>query len=310
MIQGVKTEKEKFAGADYTTTIEGFIPATGRGIQAATSHQLGQNFGKMFNIVAEGDNAEKIIPYQNSWGFTTRSIGVMIMVHGDDKGLVLPPRVAPIQAIVIPIPFKGKEEMVLGKATHVESILKEAGIRVDADLRSIYTPGWKYNHWELKGVPLRFELGPRDIENEQVRVVRRDTGAKVDLKWTDLAEKIPSLLEQMQKEMLERATKERDGCIRRVEKWADFVPALQDGCMAITPFCNETEWEEKFKDQSREESLRLAGQDEEAENAATSVAAKTLCMPFEENKLPIPPGTKCFISGKPAKCYVLWGRSY
>lgn len=310
MIKGIKTEKEKFAGAAYTTTIEGYIPATGRGIQAATSHQLGQNFGKMFNIVAEGDRGEKIIPYQNSWGFTTRSIGVMIMVHGDDKGLVLPPRISPVQAVIVPIPFKKNEDLIYDKATVVEKILRDAGVRVEVDQRRIYTPGWKYNHWELKGVPLRFELGPRDVEKEQVRVVRRDNAEKLDIAWADLADRIPKLLQQIQTEMLQRATKERDERIRKVDRWDQFVPTLQDGCMALTPFCNETEWEENVKNKSREESLELSGQEEEAENAATSVAAKTLCMPFEENKLPIPPGTKCFVSGKDATCYVLWGRSY
>lgn len=312
MVKGVKSEKEKFAGADYTTTIEGFIPATGRGIQAATSHHLGQNFGKMFGISAEYEDGKKLIPYQNSWGFTTRSLGVMIMVHGDDKGLVLPPRVAPLQVIVVPIPFKDKDEVdeIFNKADEISKLLSNAGVRIEVDSRRVYTPGWKYNHWELKGVPLRFELGPKDIAKQQVRVVRRDNGAKADIPIADLTTKIPELLEQMQKEMLERARAERDGRIKKVTEWKDFVSALQESCMVLTPFCNETEWEEVVKTKSREESLVLMGLAEEAENTATSAAAKTLCIPFEHNENPIESDLKCFVSGKPAKCWILWGRSY
>ncbi|OWZ10856.1 Proline-tRNA ligase [Phytophthora megakarya] len=313
MVKGVKTEKEKFAGADYTTTIEGFIPSTGRGIQAATSHMLGQNFGKMFGIAAEYEDGKKLIPYQNSWGFTTRSIGVMIMVHGDDKGLVLPPRVAPTQVIVVPIPFKNQDEVeeIFAKADEIVSTLTAAGVRIEADKRRVYTPGWKYNHWELKGVPLRFEVGPKDIAKKQVRVVRRDNGAKEDIPEADLATRIPALLEQIQKDMLERATAERDHHIREVTEWKDFVPALQEGCMVLTPFCNEVEWEETVKTKSREESLALMGLEDEAENTATSAAAKTLCIPYKKNdENPVTADTKCFISGKPAKCWVLWGRSY
>lgn len=312
MIKGVKSEKEKFAGADYTTTIEGFIPSTGRGIQAATSHHLGQNFGKMFGIAAEYEDGKKLIPYQNSWGFTTRSLGVMIMIHGDDKGLVLPPRVAPVQVIVVPIPFKDKDEIdeLFAQADAVSQLLLGVGVRIEVDSRRVYTPGWKYNHWELKGVPLRFELGPKDLAKQQVRVVRRDNGAKADIPVAELATAIPALLEQIQRDMLERARGERDARIKRVTEWADFVPALQEGCMVLTPFCNETEWEETVKTKSREESLALMGLAEEAENTATSAAAKTLCIPFEHNTGEIASDLKCFVSGKPAKCWILWGRSY
>ncbi|CAK4073441.1 unnamed protein product [Aphanomyces euteiches] len=312
MIKGKKSEVEKFAGADYTTTIEGFVPMTGRGIQAATSHHLGQNFGRMFGISAEDDEGKKIIPYQNSWGFTTRSIGVMVMLHGDDKGLVLPPRVAPIQVVIIPIPFKDKEETdaLYSKGDEINELLKQVGVRGEVDHRRIYTPGWKYNHWELKGVPLRFELGPKDMAKSQVRVVRRDNNEKIDIAFSDLQVKIPQLLEQIQKDMFERAREERDSRIRVVTQWSDFVKNIADGCMVLTPFCNEKEWEEQVKQRSREESLAMLGEEGEAENTATSVAAKSLCLPFEHNALPIEEGVKCFISGQPAKCWILWGRSY
>lgn len=153
---GVKSTKEKFAGADYTTTVEAFIPATGRGVQGATSHHLGQNFSKMFGIQYEAEDKTegRLHPYQNSWGMTTRTIGVMIMVHSDNKGLVLPPRIAQIQVVIIPIPNKKmcEEEMkrMEAKVEETAALLKAAGVKVTTDCRSNYTPGWKYNHWELK----------------------------------------------------------------------------------------------------------------------------------------------------------------
>mmetsp|Transcript_15510 Transcript_15510/g.41585 ORF Transcript_15510/g.41585 Transcript_15510/m.41585 type:complete len:699 (-) Transcript_15510:368-2464(-) len=309
VIKGTKTEKEKFAGGDYTTTVEGYIPQTGRGIQGATSHCLGQNFGKIFKIEYEDENKGKCMPWQNSWGLTTRSIGVMIMCHSDDKGLVLPPRISPIQAVVISIPKKGMDTSELTSAVDdVVATLKGAGIRVDSDTRSDKTPGWKYAHWELKGVPLRVEIGPNDLAKGQVTVVRRDTLAKCEVPLPVLLQKVALLLVEMQHDMLAKATAQRDSCISRVTEWKDFVPALDKKHMVLTPFCNEEEWEDKVKDMSKEESLKLQGQEGEDARTATSVAAKTLCIPHDQPELP--PGTKCFVSGKPAECWVLWGRSY
>jgi len=172
VIQGKKTEKEKFAGGYYTTTVEAFIPTTGRAIQGATSHNLGQNFGKMFNIQYESSTGNKEIPWQNSWGLTTRTIGVMVMVHSDDKGLVLPPRIAPLQVVIVPISYKETDSDKQAKiASGIVESLTQAGIRVHVDDRANYNPGWKYNYWELKGVPLRLELGPKDVEKRQIRVV-------------------------------------------------------------------------------------------------------------------------------------------
>lgn len=310
MIKGLKTVKEKFAGADYTTTIEGFIPATGRGIQAATSHALGQNFGKMFGISAEGQTAgSKIIPYQNSWGFTTRSIGIMVMTHGDDKGLVLPPVIAPIQVVVVPIPYtEGLDSAALyAYAATLVTALKTAGIRVEYDDRSLYTPGWKYHHWELKGVPLRLEVGPKDFEKQSVRFVRRDTGVKVDVAAHDVPTTVTSCLATIQIDLYDKALDTMESCIVTVTDWEAFTPALKKGQMILTPFCNETVWEDAVKDKSKAESLAGA---EEAETTATSMGAKSLCMPFRNNEDPMTPGTLCFISGKPATKWVLWGRSY
>eukprot|EP00850_Spirogloea_muscicola_P017723 SM000155S01652 [mRNA] locus=s155:145242:148032:- [translate_table: standard] len=294
VIKGIKSEKEKFAGGLYTTTVEAFIPATGRGIQGATSHCLGQNFAKMFEILFEDVNGERRHVWQNSWGMTTRTIGVMAMVHGDDKGLVLPPRVAKYQAVVIPIPFKDADiSGVRAAAEDITKRLQAAGIRAKDDLRDHVSPGWKYNHWELKGVPLRIELGPRDLANQQVVLVRRDTGSKEPAAWAGLEEKVAAVLVDIQKSMLARATKERDQCIARVTKWEDFVPALDRKMMVLAPWCDEVDVEEDVKRRSAE---------------GEGGSAKTLCMPFDQPELP--EGTLCFASGKPAKKWALWGRSY
>lgn len=305
--KGMKTEMEKFAGGFHTTTVEAYINGSGRAIQGATSHNLGQNFGKMFKILYETESGEeRAIPWQTSWGLTTRSIGVAVMVHGDDKGLVLPPRVAPVQVIICPILKKDCADSLLAYSRDVETVLKAAGVRVEVDGRMNYTPGWKFNHWEQKGVPIRLEIGMRDVESQQCRLVRRDTGEKSDVSTVSgLAEIITTMLDNIHDYLFQKSKTERDAKTVTVYEWKDFVPALEKSCLIMTPFCDETEWEEKVKSKSREESL--AGATEE-DTCATSAAGKSLCKPF--NQPPLPEGTKCFISGKPAKAWVLWGRSY
>lgn len=306
VIKGMKTESEKFAGGYHTTTVEAYINGSGRAIQAATSHNLGQNFGKMFKIMFEDDQGERAIPWQTSWGLTTRAIGVTVMVHGDNKGLVLPPRVAPIQVIICPIAMKNVDYTgLLAFSEEIKSQLKALKIRVDIDSRQNYTPGWKFNHWEQKGVPIRIEVGPRDVANQQCRLVRRDTGEKIDIPVLQVSTTIPQLLVQIQSDMLLRARQGRDEKIVTVMDWAGFVPALNKNCLVLTPFCDLAEWESKVKVMSREEALQGGV---EADNTATSVAAKTLCKPFDQE--PLPEGTLCFVSGLPATTWVLWGRSY
>lgn len=305
--KGLKTEMEKFAGGFHTTTVEAYINGSGRAIQGATSHNLGQNFGKMFKILYETESGEeRAIPWQTSWGLTTRSIGVAVMVHGDDKGLVLPPRVAPIQVIICPIVKKELANDLLDYARNIEKILTSAGLRAEVDARLNYTPGWKYNHWEQKGVPIRLEVGQRDMSANQCRLVRRDNGEKLDVGVeSGLADTIMSILDNIHASLYNKSKAERDAKTVKVYEWKDFVPALEQSCLILTPFCDETEWEETVKTRSREESL--AGATEEA-TCATSAAGKSLCKPFDQP--PLEEGTKCFISGKPAKAWVLWGRSY
>lgn len=316
VVKGTKSVKEKFAGGLYTTTVEGFIPTNGRAIQGATSHSLGQNFSKMFDISFEGADSSRSLVWQNSWGLTTRTIGVMAMVHGDDKGLVLPPRVAPLQVIIVPIPQKGKEELVDASAQELLKELTAAGLRAKLDGRRDKKPGWKFSYWELKGVPLRIELGPRDVEGGKIAVTRRCDFKKDEYAREDAATSIVKAVDSIQKDMLANARKLRDDSIVQVHKWEDFVPALDNKNMVLAPWCEATDCEEDVKERSKQESLQRAGLESEDARAALSGAAKTLCIPFEEevSRLGVPALSKdatCFACEcATATALTLWGRSY
>eukprot|EP00798_Chlamydomonas_sp_ICE-L_P013876 gene13876-19802_t len=287
VIPGKKSAKEQFA----------YIPETGKGIQGATSHCLGQNFSKMFGIEFETIEKTKAFVWQNSWGMTTRTIGVMIMTHADNKGLVLPPRVAPKQIVIIPIPKASTPEDVqkamLDQTDEMKRSLEKIGVRVVTDYRDNYTPGWKYNHWELKGLPIRCELGPKDMENSCVVLVRRDTGVKEIVQWTDVCTRVPVLLEEIQADMLTSAKARLDAAKDTVTTWEQFMVSLDNKRCCLAPWCDEPEVEDDVKKRSA---------------TADAMGAKTLCIPFVQPDLP--EGTLCFASGKPAKNWALWGRSY
>mmetsp|Transcript_11945 Transcript_11945/g.15403 ORF Transcript_11945/g.15403 Transcript_11945/m.15403 type:complete len:948 (+) Transcript_11945:59-2902(+) len=313
VIKGVKTEAEKFAGGFFTTTVEAYIPGSGRAIQGATSHNLGQNFGKMFEINFLDKDNKTQIPWQTSWGLTTRTIGVMIMTHGDNKGLIMPPAVAPKQVVIVTVPHKDvKTSDLEERAKALEKTLKKAGIRTKLDIRDNYNPGWKYNHWELKGVPIRIELGKNELLENKVMLAMRFEGIKEAYSGDNIAEHIKTKLNQIQTNMLAKATAIRNNKLKVVIEWNDFVPALNDKCLCLTPFCDIEEEEEKVKELSRQEVLKDG--EAEDERTATSIAAKTLCKPtMPQAGLPeVPPieGMKCFATGKPATAWVLWGRSY
>ncbi|EOA14339.1 hypothetical protein CARUB_v10027520mg [Capsella rubella] len=297
VIKGIKSENEKFAGGLYTTSIEAFIPSTGRGIQAATSHSLGQNFAKMFDVTFEDKKGKRSMVWQNSWGLSTRSIGVMVMTHGDDEGLVFPPRVAPFQVVVIQVPIKGAaDDQVLCNACEaVKSTLQEAGIRAKVDIRDNYSCGWKYADQELKGSPLRIEIGPRDLANDQVRIVRRDTGAKMDVKRGGMIEQVKDLLEKIQRNLYDVAKRKVEECTQKVETWDEFVKALSQKKLILAPWCDEVEVEKDVKKRTRGDETGGGG-------------AKTLCTPLEQPELR--KDTLCFASGKPAKKWSYWGKSY
>jgi prolyl-tRNA synthetase len=318
VIPGRKTEKEKFPGGLYTTTVEGYIPSANRAIQGATSHCLGQNFSEMFDITFLNSKSERQKVWQNSWGCTTRTLGVMVMIHSDDKGLVLPPRVSPIHVVIVPIPPKkdksedeaaaaAKLQSIMQKADEIYAQLKQAGIKVKVDDRTNYNPGWKFNAWELKGVPLRFELGLMDLEKGHVTAARRVDVMKEGVKkrtipfGADLATNTVEMLEEIQHEMLSNATAERDSRLSQVTKWSEFLPALDKGHMVLVPFCGDEDAEEWIKENSAIEDP-ITGQ---------SAGAKSLCIPFNQPSNISDESMPCITGqGRKAKFWTLFGRSY
>ncbi|GAM85135.1 hypothetical protein ANO11243_031390 [Dothideomycetidae sp. 11243] len=319
VVRGTKTKNETFPGADYTLTVEGFVAAVGRGIQGGTAHLLGQHFAKMFDIsvedpsAKEGEKKEKLKVWQNSWGFTTRSIGVMIMTHSDNKGLVIPPRCADVQAILIPVGVTAKtteedRKKLYAEIDAIAEVLKSADVRVETDMRDEYSPGWKFNNWELKGVPLRIEFGPKDSANHVVATARRDNGEKGSIPISDLATKVPELLEKIQQDMLSKAASDFETHRKVILKWEDFVPTLNGKNVCIIPHCLDGKCEDKIKELSARQQNE--GQAEDAQ--APSMGAKSLCIPFEQPEGVVEGVTKCTNPecSNLAKKMVMFGRSY
>jgi bifunctional glutamyl/prolyl-tRNA synthetase len=313
VVPGRKTEKEKFAGGDYTTTVEAYISAAGRAIQGATSHHLGQNFAKMFDLSFEDpkNKKERNFAYQNSWGITTRTIGVMIMVHGDDKGLVLPPNVAHVQVVLIPTGAPKTEEdreKIVNRINDINKKLLQAGIKSKTDLRDHVTPGWKYAHWEQKGVPLRLEVGPRDLESGGCILKRRVDDQKVKIDSCDdenFGSAIKAQLKDIHETMLAKSTKDLNTHLRHADTWKEFIAALNDQCLVQAPFCGDKDCETDIKDQS---AIDTGG--EALEAGAPSMGAKSLCIPFDPIKKHVA-GTKCIKGcGEDAICNTMFGRSY
>lgn len=251
VLTGMKSPSERFAGAVETFTCEGLM-GDGRALQAATSHDLGQNFAKAFDITFLDENQERVHPYQTSWGFSTRVIGGLILVHGDDRGLKLPPKLAPVQAIIVPI-WRGKNKAEVRKA--VDSLhagLKDSGVRIEADMDEEHSPGWKFNEHELRGVPVRIEVGPKDIEKEQAVLVRRDTGEKEFVPRSGLAERLEELMEEIQLNMLYQARNFREENTRRAGTYDEFkeIIAEKRGFVAA-PWDGTEETEQRIKDDTK-----------------------------------------------------------
>ncbi|KFM81927.1 Bifunctional glutamate/proline--tRNA ligase, partial [Stegodyphus mimosarum] len=311
VIRGKKTEKEKFAGADFTTTTEAYVAANGRGIQGATSHHLGQNFSKMFEIIFEDpETNEKQFVYQNSWGLSTRTIGAMVMIHGDNTGLVLPPRVAAYQVVIVPCGItvslkESEKDALLVKCSEFESVLQSAGISVKGDYRDNYSPGWKFNYWELKGVPIRIELGPKDMKRNQFVAVRRDTGEKITIGIDSAPNSVLELLDNIHDNMFDRAKKSLDDHLCVSYNWSHFCEKLDKRFIIMAPFCGDIPCEEKIKKESAKTT------DELVDPGAPSMGAKSLCIPFQQ-PAEIMPNTKCInpnCANRP-KNFTLFGRSY
>ena len=281
VVKGVKTAKERFAGAEDTYTIEALMH-DGKALQSGTSHYFGDGFAKAFDITFTDKNNNQVNPFQTSWGTTTRLIGAVIMTHGDDSGLVLPPAIAPIQAVVIPIATH--KEGVLEKAAEVSGRLK-AICRAKLDDRD-QSPGWKFSEYEMKGVPLRIELGPKDIENNVCVAVRRDNGEKTVVALDELETKIPELLAAVQKGLYDKALarrKEMTFDARSLEEMKEIADNKPGFIRAM--WCGDRECEDKLKE--------VAG-------------VTSRCIPFEQEEL----DGKCVCCGKPAKHMLYWGKAY
>jgi len=242
---GKKSESEKFPGADYTLTMESLMP-TGKALQMGTSHMLAQNFSKPFGIKFLSENGSEEFAWQTSWGISTRLIGAVAIVHGDDKGMVVPPRVAERKAVIVPIYFgKGRNE-VIKKCNELKEKLAEFNTFVDDDEN--HSPGFKYHKWELQGIPLRIEVGPRDIEKKQFVAVRRDSGEKVFVKEKDAVKAVSELLEKMQKDLFSKAKKFLKANIVEVKDKKEFKKAIEQGNMAFGFFCEKAECEANVKE--------------------------------------------------------------
>ena len=282
VIRGRKTDKEKFAGAEATYTIESLMH-DGKALQSGTSHNFGDGFAKAFGIqYTAKDNTLQYV-HQTSWGMTTRMIGAIIMVHGDNSGLVLPPRIAPTQVMVIPI--AQHKEGVLDKAYAIRDELIQAGFKVKVD-DSDKSPGWKFSEQEMKGIPVRIEIGPKDIEAGQAVIVRRDTREKIVTALENLSAKLAQVLDTMQKEMLERARAHRDSHTYDVQTYEEFVKTINEKPGFVRAmWCGDQACEDKIKDET---------------------TATARCMPFKQEKL----SDVCVCCGKPAKAMVYWGKAY
>jgi len=291
VIPGRKSRVETFAGANRTYTIEAMM-GDKKALQAGTSHNLGQNFSRAFGTQFMDENGQIEHVWQTSWAISTRFVGGIIMTHGDDAGLMLPPRIAPIQVVIVPIWKKGDEKAaVLESVDSVQKILKEAGIRVKVDDSELRTPGWKFNHYEMKGIPVRIEIGPRDVTNNSVVVSRRDVPGKqgkefgVSMDPSILVNHIKGRLEDIQASLLQKAITFRDSNIVDVSSYGELKEAIAEGKWARGPWSASDADELKVKEET---------------------SATIRCYPFEQ-----PEGTKkCFMTGNPAEEVAIFAKSY
>jgi len=250
VITGKKSENDKFVGAVYTDTLESLMP-DGKALQMGTSHFLGQNFSKPFDVKYLNETNTETFAWQTSWGVSWRLIGGMIMTHGDDKGLILPPKIAPIQVVIIPIYYTNDDkDSVIQKAHQIKDDLSKIDLRVHLDDREHLTPGFKFNDWEMKGIPIRIEIGPKDIAKKQVVLVRRHNRTKTSLNMDSLTEEISSELKNIQKEMFDAAKKILDERIVRVSEYQQFKEQLDNGKMIDCSWCGNQTCEDKIKEET------------------------------------------------------------
>ncbi|MCX8158114.1 MAG: proline--tRNA ligase [Candidatus Diapherotrites archaeon] len=284
VIKGEKTAKERFSGAKQTFTIEAFMP-DGKALQMGTSHNLGQNFAKSFGIEFLDDKGNRQFAWQNSWGFSTRLIGALVMTHSDNKGLIMPPKVAYAQIVIVPILFEDSKHKVLKESKKICEKLNKNGLICFVDERENVSVGWKFNEWELKGIPLRIEIGPKDLTSKKVILVRRDTFDKKAVEIRSVVKECKKTLDKIQEELFARAKRFLDSSIVEVRTWVEFKNAIENKKLVFAYFCESKECEEEIK----------------RETTATS-----RCIPFDQkNKEGV-----CVKCGSVAKRKVYFAKSY
>ena len=285
VIKGVKSESERFAGALDTYTIEAMMQ-DGKALQAGTSHFLGQNFGKAFDVTFIDKNGKSVYAWATSWGVSTRLIGALIMSHSDDNGLVLPPHLAPIQVVIVPI-YRSAEQLaqISEKVAGIVAKLKALGISVKYDDADNKKPGWKFAEYELKGVPVRLAMGGRDLENNTIEVMRRDTLEKETITCDGIEEYVKNLLEEIQANIFKKAYDHREANIINVDTYEEFKEKIEDGVFIMAHWDGTPETEELIKNETK---------------------ATIRCIPLAGDKTP----GKCMVTGKPSACRVLFARAY
>src|SRR5574344_436721 len=285
VVKGVKSANERFAGAIDTYTIEALMQ-DGKALQSGTSHFLGQNFAKAFDVQFVDKNNNMDYVWATSWGVSTRLMGALIMTHSDDNGLVLPPKLAPIQVAIVPI-YKNDEQLPLinEKVAPIVEALKAKGISVKYDNRTEYKPGWKFNEYEFKGVPVRLALGPRDLENGTCEVCRRDTLEKITMNIEGIADHVEQLMDEIQHNLLRRAADFREANTRKVDTWDDFKVEIEQAGFLLCHWDGTTETEERIKDETK---------------------ATIRCIPYDA----VEEEGKCIYSGKPSHRRVIFARAY
>lgn len=289
VVKGVKSETERFAGAVDTYTIEALMQ-DGKALQSGTSHFLGQNFAKAFGAQFQNRNGELEYVWATSWGVSTRLIGALIMAHSDDNGLVLPPHLAPIQVVIVPI-FKGEDQLkqISEKLAPVIAELKQLGVSVKYDDADTKKPGWKFAEYELKGVPVRLAMGARDMENGTIEVARRDTLTKETKNLDGIAAYIKDLLEEIQKNIFQKALDYRKQNIKTVDTYEEFKQEIEKGGFILAHWDGTAETEAKIKEDTK---------------------ATIRCVPFDSYVDGDKEPGKCMVTGKPSKCRVLFARAY
>jgi prolyl-tRNA synthetase len=285
VIEGRKTEREKFAGADHTYSIEAMM-GDGKALQAGTSHHLGQNFARAFDVTFQTQQGTREYVYATSWGLSTRMIGALIMAHGDDNGIVIPPKLATIQLAIVPIFRKPDERArVMEAANRIATACTAAGVGVKVDERDQHSPGWKFNDWEKRGVPLRMEVGPKDLEKNQAVLARRDTGEKSFVSQDDLAQTVVAMLDTLQKSLFEKARAFRDKNSHEVDNYGQLTALLEEGGFIWAQWCGSDACEERVKNETK---------------------GTIRCIPSDRKKEP----GKCVVCGSRSEGRVVFARAY